>query len=70
MWASVVVECGLSNCTSWALEHRLNSCAPWHMGSSWIELVFTYLQVDSLPLSHQGSPQGVELLDQRATGFS
>ena len=26
MQASVVVACGLSNCGSWALEHRLSSC--------------------------------------------
>ena len=27
--ASVVVACGLSNCGSWALEHRLSSCGAW-----------------------------------------
>ena len=25
-WASVVVARGLSNCGSWAVEHRLSSC--------------------------------------------
>ena len=27
--ASVVVVCGLSSCSSRALEHRLGSCDPW-----------------------------------------
>ena len=36
-----VVACGLSSCTSWALEHRLNSCGIWlscsvTCQSSWI----------------------------------
>ena len=26
MQASVAVACGLSSCSSWTLEHRLNSC--------------------------------------------
>ena len=35
------VACGLSSCTSWALEHRLNSCGIWlscsvTCQSSWI----------------------------------
>ena len=25
---------GFSSCSSWALEHRLSSCAAWQMGSS------------------------------------
>ena len=29
MQASVVVALGLSNCCSWVLEHRLNSCGAW-----------------------------------------
>ena len=36
---SVVVACGLSSCSSQALESRLSSyaaCAPWHVGSSHI----------------------------------
>ena len=28
-WASVFVACGLSSCSSWILEHRLNSCGTW-----------------------------------------
>ena len=27
--ASVVVAQGLSSCSSWALEHRFNSCGAW-----------------------------------------
>ena len=32
--ASVVEACGLSSCSSWAQEHRLDSCGlftPWHL---------------------------------------
>ena len=29
MQASVVVALGLSNCCSWALEHRVSSCGAW-----------------------------------------
>ena len=43
--ASVVAARGLSDCDSWALEHRLSSCG----AQAW-------LQADSLALSHQGSP--------------
>ena len=34
--------------------------APWHAGPSWIRdrTCVLHLQVDSLPLSHQGSPEG------------
>ena len=41
MWASVVAVWGLSNCGSWALEHKLSSfgawgfVTPWHVESSW-----------------------------------
>ena len=28
-WTSVAVACGLSSCSSWALEQRLNSCGTW-----------------------------------------
>ena len=55
---------GLSSCGSWALEHRLSSCAH---GLSCSKVPRFFLdqgsnpsllnwQVDSLPLSHQGSP--------------
>ena len=27
--ASVVAACGLSSCSTWALEHRLSSCGAW-----------------------------------------
>ena len=29
VWALVVVACGLSRCSSRALEHRLSSCNTW-----------------------------------------
>ena len=51
-----------SSCGSWVLEHRPDSCtslaAPQHVGSSQIRDWTSVLhwQVDSLPLSHQGSP--------------
>ena len=56
--ASVVAACGLSSCGSWSLEHRLNSCGThisllcsmWDLSGSGIK------PLDSLPLSHQGSP--------------
>ena len=57
---------GFRSCISQALEHRLNSCGSglrcsmaW--GSSWIRIqpVSTAWQVDSLPLSHQGSPSPI-----------
>ena len=44
-WISVAVAHGLGSCDSWALEHRLSGCD----AQAW-------LQADSLPLSHQGSP--------------
>ena len=55
--------CGLSNCSSYALEHRLNSCGTWAWlpCGMWdpprprIEPMPPAWQVDSLPLSHQGS---------------
>ena len=28
-WLSVVVAQGLRSCSSWAVEHRLNSCGAW-----------------------------------------
>ena len=28
-WDSVAGVCGLSSCSFWALEHRLNSCGAW-----------------------------------------
>ena len=62
MWASVVSVHGLSNCSSWALEHRLNSCGTqvqllcgmWDLPGSGIKLVSPAL-ASSLPLSYHGS---------------
>ena len=31
-WASIVVARRLGNCSSWALEHRLNGCGPMAFG--------------------------------------
>ena len=28
-WASAIAARGLSSCSSWAPEHRLNSCVTW-----------------------------------------
>jgi len=68
-WASLDVEHrlwahGLRSCSSRALECRLNTCGTelrcrQHVGSSWITnqtLCLLHWQVDSLPLSHRGSP--------------
>ena len=52
---------GFRCCSSWALEHRLNSCGLvvlQHVGSSWTRdrtPVLLHWQVDCLPLSHQRS---------------
>ena len=56
--ASAVATSGLSSGGSWSLEHRLNSCdtqvsllcSMWDLSGSGIK------PLDSLPLSHQGSP--------------
>ena len=56
---------GLSNCSSYALEHRLSSCGVWAQlpCGTWdpprpgVKPMPPTWQVDSLPLSHQGSFQ-------------
>ena len=62
-WASVVASCRLSSCDSRALEHRLGTSGPQVSFSvacgifpdqGW-NPCFLHWQVDSLPLSHQGS---------------
>ena len=63
--ASAVAVGELSSCSSWALEHRLNSygtqasCSSvcgifWDQGSN---MYLLHWQMDSLPLGHLGSPQ-------------
>ena len=55
---------GLSSCTAGAPEARLHSCGAWaeSLRGMWIfldqglNLCFLHWQVDSLPLSHLGSP--------------
>ena len=60
---------GLSSLSSQALQHRLNSCSTqawlphgmWNLLRSGVKpmppaLAGGFLQVDSLPLSHQGNP--------------
>ena len=51
--------CGLSSCGSWALEHRLSSCWSAARGifldQGWNTCLLLW-QVNSLPLSHLGSP--------------
>ena len=47
---------GFSNCGSWALEHRLNSCGAWaQLLSGMWDLPGPGIEADSLLLSHQGS---------------
>ena len=56
--ASVAAAWGLRSCGSWSLEYRLHSwgtqvsllCSMWDLSGSGIKTL------DSLPLSHQGSP--------------
>ena len=61
MPASVVIACGLSSCSFWALEYGLNSCRSWaSLLHSTCDLPrsspsLLHWQADSLPLSHQGS---------------
>ena len=57
--ASVVATRGLSGWGSWALEHRLSSCGTQACGifpDQGSNLRLLHWQVDSLPLSHEGSP--------------
>ena len=55
--ASVVVLHGPRSCGFWALEHRLNSCDAWAwlLHNLW-DLPGSRMELDSLPLSLQGSP--------------
>ena len=64
-WTLVVTACRLSRCGSWAPEHRLNSCGAHGLSRSVACGIFLaqglnpcllHGPVDSLPLSHQGSP--------------
>ena len=56
---------GFSCFGAWTLEHRLSSCGTWTLWltSMWdlpgsgVELCLLHWQADSLPLSHQGSPE-------------
>ena len=51
--------CGLHSCHSWALEHRLNSCGTQASGiflDHRLNPCLLHWLVNSLPLSHQGSP--------------
>ena len=61
-----VSQCGgLFCCRAWPLMHRLSSCGSWAylLCSMWNLLeqgsnpCLLHWQVDSLPLSHQGSPE-------------
>ena len=62
---SVLVSRGLCSCSSQALEHRLDICGTQAQCCTSCGILldqgsnrpcFLYWQVDSLPLSHQGSP--------------
>ena len=58
LWSSVVAARGFSSCGSRGLQHRLNSCGAEACGIFLDQGLNMYLlnrQVDSLPLSHQGS---------------
>ena len=67
LWASAVMACGLklSGCGSQVLEHRLSSCGTWDQLSAACGILLDqrsnpcllHWEVDSLPLSHQGSPE-------------
>ena len=57
--ASVVVVHGLSNSSSWAQEHMISSCGALACGiflDQGLNLCLLHWWVDSLSLSHQGSP--------------
>ena len=65
LWFSLVVELGFSSCCSWALQCWLSNCGsctqlsiPENVESSRtrIKPISPELKLDSLPLSHQGSP--------------
>ena len=62
--------CGRSGCNSWAPEPRIYCCGAWPQllcANCGIfldqeDLCLLHWQVDSLPLSHQGSPSNVFLI--------
>ena len=68
---------GFRSCGSWALAHRLNSCSTqaqfWLLTACGIfqgsNPSLLHWQVDSLPLSHQGSPEQ-SLLNVKRKGHS
>ena len=59
------VACGLRSYDSWALEYRLNSCGTWAqlLRGMWnlpawgLNPYLLHWQANSLPQSHQGTPQ-------------
>ena len=62
---------GCSSCSSWALEHGLNSCGAQAYSCSTaygifldqgLNLCLLHWQADSLPINHHGSPSQVVLL--------
>ena len=63
-WASIVAACGLSSCSSQALEHRLNSCGTqtylfhdmWNLPRSGIKPVSLALVREFFTTEPQGSP--------------
>ena len=67
--ASGIAAHELNSCGSWTLERRLNSCGVWISCSTACGILpnqvsnscLLHWQVDSLPLSHQGSPGSPEL---------
>ena len=52
--ASAVAAHGLSRCSSWSLEHKLNGM--WNLLNQGSNLCLRHWQADSLSLRHQGSP--------------
>ena len=63
--ASIAVACGLNSCGSPVLQHSLSSCVrqtlllggTWDLPRQGSNPCLLHWQVDSLPQSHQGSPQ-------------
>ena len=63
-WAQALGHLGFHSCSSQALEHRLSSCGTpawllrglWDLLDQWSNPHLLHWQVDSIPLSHQGSP--------------
>ena len=70
--------CGLSSRSSWAPDHRLSSFVAQGLGCSaacgilpdqGLNLCLLHWQVDSFPLSHQGSPERWDLRDRDELGL-